>query len=78
VRWLLARFSSDDSDVKDQPRSRRPCTVVTPRNEDRLDQLIHANRRITTRDLCTELNIGFNALETMVATLEYFIFQGNK
>ena len=36
-----------------------------------LNQLIHANRRITTRELCTELNIGFNALEMMVATLEY-------
>ena len=24
-----------------------------------------------TRELCMELNIGFNALETMVATLEY-------
>jgi hypothetical protein len=24
-----------------------------------------------TRELCTELNISFNALETMVATLEY-------
>jgi hypothetical protein len=24
-----------------------------------------------TRELCTELNIGFSALETMLATLEY-------
>jgi len=39
--------------------------------KERLDQLIPANRRITTRELCTELNIGFNALETMVAMLEY-------
>jgi len=23
--------------------------------------------------MCTEINIGFNALETMVATLEYFL-----
>jgi hypothetical protein len=45
--------------------------TVTPRNEERLDQLIRANRWITARELCTELNIGFNALETIVATLEY-------
>ena len=44
---------------------------LSPRNEERLAQLIRANRRITTRELCTELNIGFSALETMVATLEY-------
>ena len=29
------------------------------------------NQWIMTRELCTELNIGFNTLETMVATLEY-------
>ena len=69
-RWVVC-FSSGDSDVKDKPRSGRPYTAVTPRNEERLDQLIRANRRITTRELCAELNIGFNALETMVATLEY-------
>jgi len=40
-------------------------------NEERLDQLIRANRRITTRELCTELNISFSALETMVEMLVY-------
>jgi hypothetical protein len=71
VRRWVARFSSGDSDVKDKPRSGRPCTALTPRNEERLDQLICANRWITTSELFTELNISFNALETMVATLEY-------
>ena len=49
-RWVVC-FSSGDSDVKEKPRSERPCTDVTPRNEERLDQLIRANRRITTREL---------------------------
>ena len=43
-RWV-ARFSSGDSDVKDKPRSGRPCTAVTPRNEERLDQLISKSDR---------------------------------
>ncbi|XP_040556984.1 serine/threonine-protein kinase VRK1 isoform X1 [Gallus gallus] len=63
-RWVV-RFSSGDNDLKDKPRSGRPCTAVTPRNEERLNQLIQSNLGITTRELCTELNIGFNALETM-------------
>ena len=71
VRRWVARFSSGDSDVKDMPRSGRPCTAVTPQNEECLDQLICANRRITTRELCMEPNIGCNALEAMVAMLEY-------
>jgi len=71
VRQWVARFSSGGSDVKDKPCSRRLCTAVTPRNEEHLDQLIRANRRIMTREQCTELNISCDALETMVATLEY-------
>jgi len=53
VRRWVARFSSGDSDVKDKPCSGRPCTTVTPRNEERLDQLICVNRWITTRELGT-------------------------
>ena len=66
----MACFSSGNSDVKGKPHSGLPCTAVTPQNEERLDQLIHTNRQITIRELCAELNIGFNALETMGA-LEY-------
>jgi len=51
VRWWVARFSSGDSGVKDKPRFGQPRTAVTPRNQERLDQLIRANRRITTREL---------------------------
>jgi hypothetical protein len=73
----VARFSSGDSDVKDKPHFGLPCTTVTPRNKERLNQLICANRWITTRELCTELNIGFNALEMIVATLEYLLQYDN-
>jgi hypothetical protein len=69
VKWVV-RFSSGDSVVKDKPRSGRQCTVVTPRNEERLHQLIRSNRRITTRELYTELNIGFSAMEAMVRAVK--------
>jgi len=68
VRWWVVHSSSGDSDVKDKLCSRWPCTIVTPQNEERLDQLICKNWKITTRELCTELNNGFNVLEIMVAT----------
>jgi histone-lysine N-methyltransferase SETMAR len=63
--WVV-HFSSGD-----RPRSWRPCTIVSPWNEERLDQDICVNRWITTRGLCTELSVSFNALETMLATLQY-------
>jgi hypothetical protein len=43
VRRLMARFNSGDSELKDKPRSGRPCTAVTPRNKERLD---HSSARI--------------------------------
>jgi len=71
VRWWVVRFSSGDSNSKDKLCSRWPCTAVTPLNEECLDQLMHVNWWIMTRELWTELNIGLNALETLGATLEY-------
>lgn len=69
-QWVVS-FSSGDSYVRGRPRSCRPCTAVSPRNEERLDQLIYVNQRIMTRELCTELNVGFSMLKTMLATLKY-------
>ena len=64
-------FSSGGSDMKDKPCSRQPCTAVTPHNKDCLNQVIHTNWQIMTRELCTELNIAFSALETMEAMMQY-------
>jgi len=71
VKLCMVHFSSGNSDVKGKPRSGWPCTVVTPPNEEHLDQLIRTNQRITTKDLCMEPNICFSALKMMVAALEY-------
>jgi hypothetical protein len=78
VRGWVALFSSGDSDMKAKPHSRQPCTAITPQNEEHLDQLNHANRRITAGELCTELNISFSALGTMVALCIRYSFHGNK
>lgn len=45
-----------------------PCTVVTQQNEEHLGHSFTWN---LTRELCMELNISFNALETKVAMLKY-------
>jgi hypothetical protein len=71
VRRWVELFISGYSDMKGKPCSGQPCTAVTPRTEERLDQLICADWRITTRELCVEVNSSFSVLEMMVATLEY-------
>jgi hypothetical protein len=49
VRQWFVCSSSGDSDVRDSPRSGRPCTAVSSRNEERLDLFISANRWIMIR-----------------------------
>ena len=39
-------FSSGDSYVEDKPRSRQPCTAVTPQNEEHLNEIICANQLV--------------------------------
>jgi hypothetical protein len=46
VRRRIVSFSSGDSDMRDRPRSGRPCTAASTRNEGRLNQRICANRRL--------------------------------
>jgi len=71
VRQWVMRFSSGDSHMKDKPCSGCPQTAVTPWNEEPLNQLVNANQWIITREWCTELNIGFNALGTVVAMFKH-------
>jgi len=63
-------FSSGDRNMKDKTHSRHPCASVTPQNKEHPDQLIRENRLIMIRELCTEVNISLNELETIVATLK--------
>ena len=71
VRRWVRHFQDGEKGVHDKPRPGRPCTAVTPRNEERLDQLIRGDRRIKTSELCAQLNVGCNALEKMLEHLGY-------
>ena len=58
-------FRNGLSNVKGKSCSRWPSTNIIPQKEECLDQYICANQRITTRELCMELqctgNDGSNA-----------------
>jgi hypothetical protein len=73
IYWCLLNIYSDQAvDVTERPHSRLFCTAVRSRNEEHLDQSIHANWWNTTRELCMELNVRFNMLEVTLPTLESF------
>ncbi|PNF28558.1 hypothetical protein B7P43_G12914 [Cryptotermes secundus] len=71
VRWWAVCFNSGESEVHDKPYPGRPCSAATPHNEQYLDQLIHTDWWIMTRELCAWLNISCNALEIMLGKLDY-------
>lgn len=64
-------FRNGLSNVKGKSCSRWPSTNIIPQKEECLDQYICANQRITTRELCMELNTSSNALEMIAAVLKY-------
>ncbi|UYV69634.1 hypothetical protein LAZ67_7000063 [Cordylochernes scorpioides] len=55
----------------DKPRSGRPSTATNPENEDKVDDLLRHDRRITIRELCNILNVGSYTIETMIEHLSY-------
>ncbi|PNF17771.1 hypothetical protein B7P43_G06889, partial [Cryptotermes secundus] len=69
-RWVVC-FNSGESEVHDKPCPGRPCSATIPHDEQCLDQLIHTDRWITTRELCAWLNNGCNALDVMLGKLDY-------
>jgi len=71
VRKCVVCFCSGNTDMEDKPCSSLQCAVSTPQNEECLNQLICMNQWAMTRELWTETNIGFRALESTAATLEY-------
>lgn len=70
-------FSSVNGDIKDKSYSGWPCTAAMAQNEGFLDQFNCVNLWIMVQELNMELNIDFNALEMIVATLEYFVPDGS-
>ena len=62
------RFRRGDRDVSDKQRSGRPCTATIPESEERLDELIHANRRITVNEMRAKLDVGVSPLDTTLST----------
>lgn len=71
VRRWVRRFESGDTDMCDKPRSGRPRTANNDENEERLDQLIRENRRITINEMRAKLDVGVGALEAMLSSLGY-------
>ena len=64
--WL-ARFRTQDFDLKDAPRSGRPTGI----DDDKIKAMIENNRRSKTREIAEKLNISHTCVERHLKQLGY-------
>jgi transposase len=58
VRRWVKHFKDGNTDIADQPRSGRPRTAATEHNKQKVDELIRQNRRVTVREIASQLGVG--------------------
>jgi len=71
VRRWVKHFKDGNTSIQDEPRSGRPRTASTERNKERVDEIIHDDRRVTVDTIARTLGIGHNAVQEMIESLGY-------
>ena len=66
VRRWVKHFKDGNTSIQDEPRSARPRTASTERNKERMDEIIHDDRRVTMDTIARTLGIGHNAVQEMI------------
>lgn len=51
VRRWVKKFKEDETSAEDKPRSGMPSTTATEKHQNRVEEMIRANRRITVRKM---------------------------
>jgi hypothetical protein len=67
----VKHFKDGNTDIADQPCSVRQRTAATERNKQKVDKLIRQDRRITFREISTQLGVGHHAVLEMMEILGY-------
>ena len=71
-RWVRrCNEAEGQTPLADEKRKGRPATVVTPRNIQRVDDIIRGDRRVTTDELCRILSLSKGSVMTIIQQLGY-------
>lgn len=60
-----------NTSIQNQPRSGRPRTASTERNNERVDENIQDDRSVTVDTIARTLGIGHYAVQEMIESLGY-------
>jgi transposase len=71
VRRWVKHFKDGNTDIAGQPSCGRPRPAATERNKQEVDELIRQDRRITVREIATQLGVGQLAVQEMMEILGY-------
>jgi transposase len=72
-RWVqrVKASGSGEMELHDRPWSGRPATATSPDMLQRADDIIHADRRITSRQLAVQLSVSIGSAMAIIDALEY-------
>jgi hypothetical protein len=72
-RWIqrVKASESGETELHDRPRSRRPATTTISDMSQRADDIIHADQRITSRQLAIQLSVSNGSAITIIEALGY-------
>jgi transposase len=62
VRRWVKHFKDGNTDIADQLRCGRPRTAATERNKQKVDELIRQDRRVTVREIASQLGVVHHAI----------------
>ena len=67
-KWFTA-FSEGRESVKDEPRSGRPSTSRNEENEERIQKLLRADRRLTVRKIAEQLHLNHTTTHQLLTNV---------
>ena len=70
-RWVqrVKASESGETDLHDRPRSGRPATATSPDMLQRVNDIIHADRRLTSPQLAVQLSVSNGSAMAIIDAL---------
>ena len=69
IRRWVKHLKNRNMDITDQSHYGQPGSITSERNEQKVDELISEDQRVTVREIAAQVGKGHHAIQEMIATL---------